>query len=97
MDLELEGKGVIVTGASRGIGRAIALAFAAEGANLAVCARGEQGVAKVAEELRAKGAKVHGAACDVADPKQLDKGGDAAYACLRMIELKGRFLGGRST
>jgi 6,7-dimethyl-8-ribityllumazine synthase len=32
-----------------------------------------------------------------ADPKQLDKGGDAAYACLRMIELKGRFLGGGRT
>jgi 6,7-dimethyl-8-ribityllumazine synthase len=31
-----------------------------------------------------------------ADPKQLDKGGDAAYACLRMIEIKCRFLGGRS-
>jgi 6,7-dimethyl-8-ribityllumazine synthase len=31
-----------------------------------------------------------------ADPKQLDKGGDAAFACLRMIELKCRFLGGRS-
>ena len=30
-----------------------------------------------------------------ADPKQLDKGGDAAYACLRMLELKGRFLGGK--
>lgn len=31
-----------------------------------------------------------------ADPKQLDKGGDAALACLRMIELKCRFLGGRN-
>jgi 6,7-dimethyl-8-ribityllumazine synthase len=33
-------------------------------------------------------------AIERADPKQLDKGGDAATACLRMIELKGRFLGG---
>ncbi len=33
-------------------------------------------------------------AIERADPKQLDKGGDAAAACLRMIELKGRFLGG---
>jgi 6,7-dimethyl-8-ribityllumazine synthase len=31
-----------------------------------------------------------------ADPRQLDKGGDAAFACLRMFELKCRFLGGRS-
>lgn len=35
-------------------------------------------------------------AIERADPKQLDKGGDAAFACLRMIELKCRFLGGRS-
>ena len=35
-------------------------------------------------------------ALERADPKQLDKGGDAAAACLRMIELKCRFLGGRS-
>jgi 6,7-dimethyl-8-ribityllumazine synthase len=35
-------------------------------------------------------------AIERADPKQLDKGGDAALACLRMIELKCRFLGGRS-
>jgi 3-oxoacyl-[acyl-carrier protein] reductase len=87
MDLELEGKGVIVTGASRGIGRAIALAFAAEGANLAVCARGEQGVAKVAEELRAKGAKVHGAACDVADPKQLDAFLEGASKALGRVDV----------
>jgi 6,7-dimethyl-8-ribityllumazine synthase len=33
-------------------------------------------------------------AIERADPKQLDKGGDAALACLRMIELKNRFLGG---
>ncbi len=36
MDLRLNGKGVIVTGASKGIGRAIALGFAAEGANVAI-------------------------------------------------------------
>ena len=41
MDLGLQGKGVIVTGASKGIGRAIALEFAREGANVAICARGQ--------------------------------------------------------
>ena len=38
MDLGIKGKGIIVTGAGQGIGRAIALAFADEGANAAICA-----------------------------------------------------------
>src|SRR5687767_4646613 len=73
MDLGLAGKGVIVTGASRGIGRAIAQAFAREGANVAICARGAEGVEKAAGELRALGGgKVHAAPCDIADKAALD-------------------------
>jgi 3-oxoacyl-[acyl-carrier protein] reductase len=87
MDLELRGKGVIVTGASRGIGRSIALAFAAEGASLAICARGEEGLAKVAEEIRGKGAKVHAAACDVGDEKQLGGFLDGAERALGRVDV----------
>ena len=71
MELGLRGKGVIVTGASKGIGRAIALGFAAEGANLAICARGAEALAKTAAELQARGAKVHATPCDVGDPQAL--------------------------
>ena len=42
MNIDLSDKRVIVTGASRGIGRAIARAFAAEGARVAICARSER-------------------------------------------------------
>ena len=42
MDLGLSGRSVIVTGASRGIGRSIAEGFAAEGAHLTICARGAE-------------------------------------------------------
>src|SRR5947199_16054 len=44
MDLELEGKAALVTGGSKGIGRAIALGLAAEGARLAICARQRAGL-----------------------------------------------------
>ena len=67
MDLLLRGKNVIVTGASRGIGRAIAEAFADEGANLAICARNLEPVNEVVDGLKAKGVKAFGAAVDIAD------------------------------
>ena len=67
MDLQLRGKKAIVTGASRGIGRAIAEALAAEGVSVAICARGQAGVDKVVAGLTAKGASAFGAAVDIAD------------------------------
>ena len=71
MDLGLKGKGVVVTGASRGIGRAIALEFAAEGANVAICARGKEALEATRAELDARKVKTHAQVCDVADPKAL--------------------------
>ena len=43
MHISFKGKKVVVSGGSRGIGRSIALAFAAEGADVAICARGAEG------------------------------------------------------
>jgi NAD(P)-dependent dehydrogenase (short-subunit alcohol dehydrogenase family) len=57
MELGLRDKAVLITGASRGIGRAIALAFAAEGARVAICARGKERLDSVAAEIRARGAE----------------------------------------
>jgi 3-oxoacyl-[acyl-carrier protein] reductase len=67
MDLQLKGKKAIVTGASRGIGRAIAETLAAEGCDIAICARGQAGVDEVVAALTAKGVKAFGAAVDIAD------------------------------
>ncbi len=54
-DLSLTGKVAVVTGASRGIGRAIGLQFAQAGAKVTVCSRKLENVEKVAEEIRAAG------------------------------------------
>jgi len=72
MDLGLRGRRVLITGGSRGIGRAMALEFADEGAHIAICARGAEALQRTADEIRAKGVKIHAETCDVADADALD-------------------------
>src|SRR5260370_18078365 len=67
MDLGLKGKKAVVTGGSKGIGRAIAEGFAAEGADVSICARDTQDVAATVASLKAKGVKAFGRALDVAE------------------------------
>lgn len=84
MDLQLAGRRALVTGASRGIGRAIARALAAEGCALAICARGADGLRAAAEELRATGTTVHDVVVDVSDGDAL-----AAFVTAAAAELGG--------
>jgi NAD(P)-dependent dehydrogenase (short-subunit alcohol dehydrogenase family) len=67
MDLGLSGKKAVITGSTRGIGRAIANLLADEGVDLGICARNQQEVDSAVAELGAKGVKVTGAVVDVAD------------------------------
>ena len=76
MDLGLKGKKVILTGGSRGIGRACVELFAAEGADVAFCSRNAEQVAETAASLAKHGGKVVGEAFD------MEAGADAYRAWL---------------
>ena len=65
MDLGLSGKVAVVSGASRGIGRSIALSLASEGVHLCICARNADGLEKAAAEMREVGAEVEAITLDV--------------------------------
>ena len=73
MDLHLAGKKVIVTGASKGIGLAIANEFAKEGASVSICARGRDSLESARELIAGNGGNVHADICDVSDKKNLIK------------------------
>jgi len=84
MNIDLAGKRAIVAGGSRGIGRAIALAFAEAGAGVSICARGAERLAATREEIARHGGTAHAAVCDLAD----------AAAVPRYIEEAAGALGG---
>ena len=70
MDLGLNGRKVLVTAATRGIGLSIAQTFADEGCDLAICARGEGGIESATKDLEGRGAKVFARAVDVAEGEE---------------------------
>jgi len=67
MDLNLEGQTALITGATKGIGRAIAETLSDEGCNIAICARNADDVAAAVESISSKGVKATGKGLDVAD------------------------------
>lgn len=76
-----------MTGASKGIGRAIALRLAAEGADVAICARGEAALRDTEWALRERGVTGFAAVCDVGVPAALADFLDSARRALGRVDI----------
>jgi 3-oxoacyl-[acyl-carrier protein] reductase len=87
MDLGLEGKKAVITGGSKGIGRAIAEMFAKEGASVALCARNAEEVAAAVGAIAEKGVTAWGQALDVANATALAQWVASAAAELGGIDI----------
>src|SRR4051812_49237747 len=87
MDLQLRGRRALVTGATRGIGRAIALGLAREGADVAICARDEDAVRSTLKVIENEGVRAFGRALDVADRTALTDWVNAAAEALGGIDV----------
>lgn len=90
----LEGKTALVTGGSRGIGEAIALAFADAGADVAVVARSAETLESVAGKITATGRRGLALPCDVTDEGQVRASVDRAIAELGSVEILVNNAGG---
>lgn len=87
MDLELNGKRALITGASRGIGLAIARRLVAEGCAVGLCARSQDGVDAAVRTLQAAGGVAFGAAVDVRDGAAFKAWTDRAIDQLGGLDL----------
>ena len=85
--MRLEGRRALVTGASRGIGRAIALAFADEGADLVLSARSREALQDVVAQVTARGRRAHALAWDVSDAAICGERLDEAWAALGGLDV----------
>jgi 3-oxoacyl-[acyl-carrier protein] reductase len=87
MGFDFSNRRVVVAGGSRGIGRSIALAFAAAGADVSICARGRDTLQATRGELAAHGHKAHAAPCDLADAAAVARYVAEAAAALGGIDI----------
>jgi NAD(P)-dependent dehydrogenase (short-subunit alcohol dehydrogenase family) len=83
----LEGKVALITGASQGLGRALALAYAKEGARVVINARSEESIRPVAEEVESTGAEVLALAADVSKSADVERLVDAALERFDKVDV----------
>src|SRR5215472_1743166 len=88
MSGKLNGRTALITGASRGLGKAMAIAMGAEGARLALVSRSPEQLNGVAREVREKGGEAHVFQADVSREdhvQQLEKGVSAALGRIQIL------------
>jgi len=84
---DFRGVRVVVAGGSRGIGRSIALSFAAAGASVSICARGQAALDETRTAMQAFGGATHAQSCDLADANAIEAYVDAAAEALGGIDI----------
>ena len=94
MDLGLDGRTAIVTGASRGIGKYIALELARQGSNVAICARTESDLDAAAAEIRDEGAEVLALPMDVTETGKPERLVEETYDRFGRIDIYVGNVGG---
>jgi 3-oxoacyl-[acyl-carrier protein] reductase len=94
LDLGLSGKVALVTGGSRGIGRAIALRLAAEGADVGICGRTAETLERTLGELRQAGVRAHGVVADVTAGGEAERFVDEAAQALGGLDVVVANVGG---
>lgn len=94
MDLKLRGRAVLITGPAKGMGAAITLAFAREGARLALAGRDLAAIEPVANEARALGAEAVVLACDLTSTESCDAAVGAAEAAFGRVDVLVNVAGG---
>jgi NAD(P)-dependent dehydrogenase (short-subunit alcohol dehydrogenase family) len=93
-DFGLTGRTALVTGASRGIGRAIAVGYAEAGADVAILARGTSALEEVADEVEKHDRQAIVLTCDVRDPEQVDAAVAAALTAFGHLDVVVNNAGG---
>src|SRR3954470_17631985 len=91
----LDGRRALITGGSRGLGRAVAQAFAEAGADLVLVGRDADSLAQAREELRRLGRRVDTAAADVGNPEEADRMCSAVLAEHGPVDILVNNVGGR--
>lgn len=87
MELGLKGKNVLITGATKGIGRRTANLLAAEGANIATCSRNGAEVDAAVKDFQSKGVKAFGIETDVSDKEAFEAWMDASVEALGGVDI----------